>query len=132
MDLPLHSVCIPAYNHERYILSCLESIRAQTYPRLELTVINDGSRDRTAELRKLFSSVAAIVSSGSNWCEAEQGGLRRVTGCWNWSKGTSFKRLAEATLKRVVDKLNTRPRKCLCYRTPLEVFNETVGGALAT
>jgi len=54
MDLPLHSVCIPAYNHERYILACLESVRDQTYPRLELIVVDDGSRDRTAELVESF------------------------------------------------------------------------------
>jgi IS30 family transposase len=28
--------------------------------------------------------------------------------------------------------LNHRPRKCLNYQTPFEVFNKVTGGALAT
>ncbi|ORJ59039.1 glycosyltransferase [Geothermobacter hydrogeniphilus] len=54
MSLPLHSVCIPSYNHERYILDCLNSVRRQTYPRLELIVVDDGSADQTFNLAEQF------------------------------------------------------------------------------
>jgi IS30 family transposase len=46
-------------------------------------------------------------------------------------KGTSFKRISAKTLQRAVDRLNNRPRKCLGYRTPQEVFEEARSGALA-
>lgn len=46
-------------------------------------------------------------------------------------KGTDFKRISTKTLKRAVDRLNNRPRKCLGYRTPQEVFDEARSGALA-
>ena len=49
MDNPLVSVVIPAYNHERYVEECLQSMLEQTYPELELLIIDDGSRDRTWE-----------------------------------------------------------------------------------
>lgn len=44
---PLVSVCIPAYNHEKYIAECIESIINQCYKNIELIIINDGSRDNT-------------------------------------------------------------------------------------
>ena len=46
---PLVSVAIPAYRHERYIETCLASVCAQTYPELELVLIDDGSPDATFE-----------------------------------------------------------------------------------
>lgn len=41
------SVIIPAYNVENYILPCLHSLEQQTYPHLEIILINDGSKDST-------------------------------------------------------------------------------------
>lgn len=52
--MPLVSVLVPAYNHEEYIESALESAFNQTYPEIEVIVIDDGSRDCTREvIRKL-------------------------------------------------------------------------------
>lgn len=41
------SIVIPAYNHERYVVECLESTLATTYRRIELIFIDDGSSDKT-------------------------------------------------------------------------------------
>lgn len=54
MTLPLVSIAIPAYRHARYIEACLESICAQTYPELELVLIDDASPDNTFELAQRF------------------------------------------------------------------------------
>ncbi|MFA6173006.1 MAG: glycosyltransferase [Kiritimatiellales bacterium] len=48
MKLPLISVCVPAYNHEQYVVQMLNSVLAQDYPQKELIIINDGSKDSTA------------------------------------------------------------------------------------
>lgn len=44
---PLVSVCIPSYNHEKYVKECINSIIAQTYKNIELIIVDDGSTDST-------------------------------------------------------------------------------------
>ncbi|MEM6822371.1 MAG: glycosyltransferase family 2 protein [Verrucomicrobiota bacterium] len=44
------SILIPARNEENRIPVCLESLREQTYPILEILVLDDNSQDRTVEM----------------------------------------------------------------------------------
>ena len=46
---PLVSVVVPSYNHARFIDACLESVYRQTWSRLELIVIDDGSSDDSVQ-----------------------------------------------------------------------------------
>lgn len=47
---PLISVIMPAYNHERYVEAAVRSVLEQDWPRVELIVIDDGSKDKTWEV----------------------------------------------------------------------------------
>lgn len=47
--MPLVTVVIPAYNHEKYVMESVRSVINQTYPNVELIIINDGSKDKTHE-----------------------------------------------------------------------------------
>jgi IS30 family transposase len=47
-------------------------------------------------------------------------------------KGTDFRKVTRAQLKRVVDKLNNRPRKQLGYHTPADMFWGEYSSALET
>ncbi|MFA5174173.1 MAG: glycosyltransferase [Candidatus Pacearchaeota archaeon] len=55
-ELPKVSVLIPAYNEEESIEKTIRSILASDYPekKLEIIVIDDGSKDRTLELARKF------------------------------------------------------------------------------
>lgn len=47
---PLVSIAIPCYNHEKYIIECLNSVYHIDYSPIELLVIDDGSTDSSYEL----------------------------------------------------------------------------------
>jgi glycosyltransferase involved in cell wall biosynthesis len=49
VDDLLVSICIPAYNHEKYVVQALDSVLSQNYPQKEIVIINDGSSDSTAD-----------------------------------------------------------------------------------
>jgi glycosyltransferase involved in cell wall biosynthesis len=61
-DAPLVSVVIPAYNGEGTIDETLRSVRAQTHRRLEIIVVDDGSRDGTVETVLAHATVDPRVS----------------------------------------------------------------------
>lgn len=51
------SVVIPAYNSEATISNCLKAVKQQSLLPLEVIVVDDGSKDRTAELAKEWAIV---------------------------------------------------------------------------
>ena len=61
-DRPLVSVIIPAYNVAAYVEYAIESALTQTYPRVEVVVVNDGSTDSTASVIEKYRSRAVIVT----------------------------------------------------------------------
>jgi len=47
---PLVSVVVPCYDQAAFLEECIESVVAQTYPNLEILIVDDGSPDDTAEV----------------------------------------------------------------------------------
>jgi glycosyltransferase involved in cell wall biosynthesis len=63
---PLVSILIPAYNAEEFIAYTLQSAIAQTWPRKEIIVVDDGSTDLTAGIARRFASREVSVVSQEN------------------------------------------------------------------
>ena len=51
------SVIVPCYNADRYLSVCLESLRAQREPEIEMILIDDGSTDATSALLDSFARI---------------------------------------------------------------------------
>ena len=54
---PLVSIVLPTYNGSRYIHKAIKSCLEQTYPHLELIIIDDGSTDNTAQIVQSFKDL---------------------------------------------------------------------------
>lgn len=57
---PLISVLIPVYQVEGYLGRCLDSVLAQTYPDLEICMVDDGSTDGSAEIGQRYVEQAPM------------------------------------------------------------------------
>lgn len=63
---PLVSILIPAYNAEQWIAEAIQSAIRQTWPRKEIIVVDDGSRDGTVAVARRFASPEVQVISIPN------------------------------------------------------------------
>lgn len=83
-DSPLVSVVIPAYNAQVYIERTISSVLAQTYQNLEVLVVDDGSRDRTAEIVKSIAQkdrrVTLLQQSNGGVAAARNLGIEKSSG----------------------------------------------------
>ncbi len=82
---PLVSILIPAYNEEKTIRACLESVLRLDYPALEAVVINDGSTDRTQHVVQSIKATASlpiilINQENKGKGAALNAGLQRISG----------------------------------------------------
>jgi glycosyltransferase involved in cell wall biosynthesis len=75
------SVVVPAYNAERSLRRCIESVLGQTHSDLELIVVDDGSSDGTVAIAKSFGERARIVSQDNRGeCAARNAGFSLAQG----------------------------------------------------
>jgi glycosyltransferase involved in cell wall biosynthesis len=78
---PLISVVMPAYNVEPYVAQAIESVLAQTYGNWELIVVDDGSRDGTADVcRNYADRLTYYWQQNSGVCRARNEGVRLAQG----------------------------------------------------
>lgn len=54
--VPLVSVVIPTFNQAEFLVEAISSAQHQTYPNIEIVVVNDGSQDNTAEILKKMAA----------------------------------------------------------------------------
>ncbi len=83
-------------------------------------------------------AVAKAVTAAMYFCDPYCSGQRGTNENTNglirqyFPKGTDFRQVSNAALRKVVEKLNDRPRKRLGYRTPAQVFLGEYSGGLDT
>ena len=84
---PLVTVLIPAYNESKVIERSLRSVWNSNYSKLEVIVINDGSRDNTkGVVRRFMAEKGRKFSSASGEIVRTEGGLKRI-----WKRGDDEK-----------------------------------------
>ncbi len=75
------SVIIPTYNRAKVICRAVESALGQTYPAVEIVVVDDGSTDNTLEMLKKYGErIRLICQPNGGAGAARNAGLRVATG----------------------------------------------------
>lgn len=114
MKQPLISVIIPAYGVEKYIAQCLESVISQTYKNLEIIVVNDATKDRSAEIAKDYAAKDSRIKvydfKNGGLSVARNRGLEIATGDYisyidsdDWLDTKMYETLLEAAMKNEAD-----------------------------
>lgn len=79
------SVIIPVYKAEKSIQRCIESLLSQTYPNVEVILVDDGSPDRSGEICDQYTSdqrVIVIHNENKGVSHARNVGLDNATGTY--------------------------------------------------
>jgi hypothetical protein len=61
----LVSVVIPAYNAQQSLGRCIDHVLAQTFPSIQIIVVNDGSKDQTEAVVKSYGEKIVYVSQSN-------------------------------------------------------------------
>jgi cellulose synthase/poly-beta-1,6-N-acetylglucosamine synthase-like glycosyltransferase len=77
---PLISVVIPCYNQSQFLADAIESVLRQTWPDVELIVVDDGSTDATRLVAQQFAAVRYLHQSNQGLSAARNAGLALSTG----------------------------------------------------
>lgn len=114
---PLVSIVVVTYNSEKFVLETLESIKSQTYPRLELIITDDCSEDNTVNICEEWVKKnegrfekSRIVTSPVNTGIGRNAnrGLYYVTG--EWYKGIAGDdALIETCIEEYIKAINLHP-----------------------
>lgn len=91
MSTPMVSICIPAYNHQRFLPEALKSVISQTYTDFEVIVMDDCSFDATAAIAHDFAARDQRVSVHVN--ERNIGMVPNWNRCLELARGKYIKYL---------------------------------------
>ena len=114
MNKPLISIIILVYGVEKYIAQCLESVINQTYKNLEIIVVNDGTKDKSAEIAKEYATKDSRIKvydfQNGGLSVARNRGLEIATGDYisyidsdDWLDTKMYETLLETAMKNEAD-----------------------------
>lgn len=134
------SVLIPAYNAEKTIHRCMDSILSQTYDDIEIIVVNDGSQDRTlSELQgyvRQDKRVKVIEQPNCGVAAARNNALEHASGDYilyvdadDWIESNMITRLLELAVDADIvfcgnDNADTPDRVICVDKTETEIWNQ--------
>ncbi len=115
MASDLVSIIIPVYNSEKYLKECIDSILSQTYPDIEIIVVDDGSTDSSLDILKQYSDQVHIISQKNNGlASALNLGIDTMKG--NWFKWFSpDDKMYPYTISSLVDKAKDFSNDTIIY-----------------
>ncbi len=130
------SIITPCYNGERFLAETIESVLGQTYANWEMLIVDDGSRDHTADIAAGYAAkdprIRLIRQPNGGTASARNNAMRRAEG--------RYIALLDADdlwepdfLQRQLDFMRSKRAVCVCcsYRHIDEHSNEIQHPTLA-
>lgn len=103
------SVIVPVYNIANYVDACVKSILNQTYPDLQIVLVNDGSTDNSLSIINKYredNRVLIVNKQNGGLSSARNEGLKYATGEYiayldgdDWLEKDAFQIVADAILR---------------------------------
>jgi glycosyltransferase involved in cell wall biosynthesis len=123
------SIIVPVFNSENYIGECITSILNQSYERIELILIDDGSTDGSGELCEAYAQrdnrIKVIHQPNAGPSAARNRGLREATGTWiQFVDGDDA--IEPSMTKIMVEAIEDHQLVICGYRTILKTGNDLV------
>ena len=96
-------------------------------PKLRRTITLDNGTENTLH-EEITAQIGAKCYFARPYASWQRGTNEQTNGMVRWylPRGTDFRNITEEQIAAVESRINNRPRKCLKYRTPLEVFTRVV------
>lgn len=80
------SIIVPVYKVEKYLEQCIESLRRQTYPDLQIVLVDDGSPDRCPQICDRYATqderIMVVHQKNQGLPAARNAGLKVADGDW--------------------------------------------------
>ena len=78
------SIIIPVYNDEKFITDCIKSVKQQTYRKIEIIVVDDGSTDNSPKICDAFARadkrIKVVHKENQGLSSARNEGMKIATG----------------------------------------------------
>lgn len=121
-NLPLISLIVPVYNMMGLLEKCMEGVLAQTYPRLEIILVDDGATDGSGALCDAYaesdSRVLAVHRENGGLSAAKNTGLLHATG--------EYVTFVDADDRIEPDYTQTLYDLCIRHQVPLAACNHHI------
>ncbi|ERM80983.1 hypothetical protein P872_11795 [Rhodonellum psychrophilum GCM71 = DSM 17998] len=112
MSNPFYSIIIPCYNQAHYLSDAVESVLSQDFKDLEIIIINDGSKDNTAQIANNYSdnweNIKVIHQKNLGLSESRNAGMEVALGSFfhfldadDWVLPFFYSRAKQALLPNV-------------------------------
>lgn len=132
MKEKLVTIITPCYNTGKYVGRLLDSILAQTYPNIELIVVDDGSTDNTRDVVMSYTdkfekrgyTLTYLYQENSGQSVALNNGLKKVKGEYlAWPDSDDFYSSNDA-ISKMVERLESYPAQFALARCQMYILDE--------
>lgn len=106
LEQPLVSVVIPCYNHEKFVMDCIQSVIDQTYQNIELIIIDDGSKDGSVDkIQEMLEKCQHRFTHFEFRYRPNRGLSATLNEALEWCKGDYFSAIAsdDSILKNKIE-----------------------------